>query len=88
MANGETQEATCVALYTAIDEVKVAARRADDFGADTKAWIDCLQNKLKALGPKKLENATCDGCGNSFRVLTKLESGQYVCRTCLREIRG
>ncbi len=30
----------------------------------------------------------CDGCGNSPRVLTEIESGQWVCVTCLREIRG
>ena len=30
----------------------------------------------------------CEGCGNSPRILTKIESGQQVCRTCLREIRG
>jgi hypothetical protein len=30
----------------------------------------------------------CDGCGNEPRVLTRIESGQFVCRTCLREIRG
>lgn len=30
----------------------------------------------------------CEGCDKSPRVLTKIESGQWVCRTCLREIRG
>ena len=30
----------------------------------------------------------CEGCNNSPRVLTQIESGQWVCRTCLREIRG
>jgi len=30
----------------------------------------------------------CEGCGNDPRVLTKIESGQLVCCTCLREIRG
>jgi ribosomal protein L37AE/L43A len=31
---------------------------------------------------------TCEGCGKSPRVLTHIESGQWVCRSCLREIRG
>ena len=30
----------------------------------------------------------CEGCGNAPRVLTQIESGQLVCVTCLREIRG
>jgi hypothetical protein len=30
----------------------------------------------------------CDGCGKSPRALTQIESGQWVCVTCLREIRG
>jgi len=30
----------------------------------------------------------CEGCGNSPRVLTQIQSGQWVCQTCLREIRG
>ena len=86
--NRKTESARCNVLYAAIDRIKEAADQAVDFDADTKVWIDRLQNKLKALGPEKLENATCDGCGNWPRVLKKIESGQYVCRTCLREIRG
>ena len=35
----------------------------------------------------KQEKGKCDACGKSPRVLTKIESGQRVCRTCLREIR-
>ena len=31
---------------------------------------------------------TCQGCGNAPRVLTEIKSGQCVCQTCLREIRG
>jgi hypothetical protein len=30
----------------------------------------------------------CEGCGNSPRVLRQIESGQSVCKTCLREIHG
>ena len=30
----------------------------------------------------------CEGCGNSPRALTQIESGEWVCQTCLREIRG
>ena len=30
----------------------------------------------------------CEACGKSPRVLTRIESGQTVCRTCLRAIRG
>jgi Fe-S cluster biogenesis protein NfuA len=30
----------------------------------------------------------CDGCGISPRALKQIESGQWVCRNCLREIRG
>jgi hypothetical protein len=30
----------------------------------------------------------CEGCGTSPRALTQIESGQWVCTTCLREIRG
>jgi hypothetical protein len=30
----------------------------------------------------------CEGCRNCPRVLTQIESGQWVCRSCLREIRG
>ncbi len=30
----------------------------------------------------------CEGCGNSPRALTQIESGQWICITCLREIRG
>lgn len=36
----------------------------------------------------KSRKAECEGCGNSPRQLTQIESGQWVCRTCLREIRG
>jgi hypothetical protein len=31
---------------------------------------------------------TCEGCNNHPRTLKKIESGQLVCQTCLREIRG
>ena len=29
----------------------------------------------------------CDGCGKQPRVLTRLESGQHLCRTCLNRLR-
>lgn len=35
----------------------------------------------------KQEKGKCDACGKSPRVLTEIESGQRVCRTCLRELR-
>jgi hypothetical protein len=31
---------------------------------------------------------TCQGCGASPRKLTQIESGEWVCDACLREIRG
>jgi hypothetical protein len=37
---------------------------------------------------KKKRKGKCEGCGNSPRVLTKIDSNQWVCVTCLREIRG
>lgn len=30
----------------------------------------------------------CEGCGQSPRILRQIESGQWVCQTCLREIHG
>jgi len=30
----------------------------------------------------------CEGCGKSPRALTQIESGQWICVTCLKEIRG
>ena len=30
----------------------------------------------------------CEGCEQSPRVLTQIESGQWVCRACRLEIRG
>ena len=33
------------------------------------------------------EKGRCDACGKNLRVLTAIESGQRVCRTCLRELR-
>jgi hypothetical protein len=43
--------------------------------------------KCEVMNEKKLKGK-CEGCGNSPRVLTRIESGQNVCVTCLREIRG
>ena len=43
--------------------------------------------KAEAMGKQK-RNGKCEGCGNFPRVLTKIQSGQWVCHTCLREIRG
>ena len=39
------------------------------------------------MGKHKPKGA-CEGCDNSPRVLTQIESGQWVCQACLREIRG
>ena len=36
---------------------------------------------------KKRIRGQCDGCGKHPRVLTRLESGQRVCRTCLNRLR-
>ena len=43
--------------------------------------------KGRIMGKHK-PKGLCDGCGNSPRGLTQIESGQWVCATCLREIRG
>lgn len=37
---------------------------------------------------KKRRRGKCDGCDRKQMVLTKIQSGQQVCQTCLREIRG
>lgn len=34
----------------------------------------------------RTQKGRCEACGKSPRVLTKIESGQSVCRSCLREI--
>ena len=36
---------------------------------------------------KHKRTGICEGCGNSPRVLTQIQSGQWVCQTCLRDIR-
>jgi hypothetical protein len=59
-----------------------------------KAWVSCRTNDVfviqeKAKPPTEItEKGTCDGCGNYPRILTTIESGQKVCRTCLKEIRS
>jgi ribosomal protein L37AE/L43A len=45
------------------------------------------KTKGEAMTSRK-PKGICDGCGNSPRALTQIESGQWVCQTCLREIRG
>lgn len=37
------------------------------------------------MEPRK--KGECEACGNKPRHLTQLDSGQWICRTCLREIR-
>ena len=37
---------------------------------------------------KRKTRGTCDGCGKYPRLLTHIESGQRVCRSCLRRIRA
>jgi hypothetical protein len=37
---------------------------------------------------RKVQNrGQCDSCGKQPRVLTRIESGQQICRTCLRRLR-
>ncbi len=38
--------------------------------------------------PQKRRRGKCDGCDRKQMVLTKIQSGQQVCQSCLREIRG
>ena len=45
-------------------------------------------NPTVNVAKKTKEKGICEGCGNSPRVLSRIESGQMVCQTCLREIRG
>ena len=33
------------------------------------------------------DKGRCEVCGKDPRVLTAIDSGQWVCRTCLRELR-
>ena len=37
---------------------------------------------------EKGNRGRCEGCDKEPRILTRIESGQLVCRTCLREIRA
>ena len=89
--NRKTESARCNVLYAAIGKIEQAYFQVSwvpDPWAKQRAWIDCLDKKLKALRLENLERGVCDGCGNWPRALTRIESGQYVCRPCLREIRG
>jgi len=55
----------------------------------TKAQEHLLVRLKKAQQlSKQKADGICDGCGNSPRQLTQIESGQWVCRSCLQEIRG
>jgi ribosomal protein S14 len=53
---------------------------------------ETIQSQKKSAQQKNATSntrkGTCEGCGNTSRVLSQVESGQWVCRTCLREIRA
>lgn len=53
-------------------------------------WPDAfdLQPPIQSATSIGRPKGRCEGCGNSPRVLTRIESGQHICQTCLREIRG
>ena len=55
----------------------------------TKAQEQLVVRMKKARQlSKQKPDGICDGCGNSPRQVAQIESGQWVCRSCLREIRG
>lgn len=37
--------------------------------------------------PEEKKTGECEGCGNDPRQLVRIESGQWLCRTCLRNLR-
>jgi hypothetical protein len=87
----KTTSSKCNVLYAAMDKIEQAYYQVSwvpDAWTKQRSWINYLDKKLKDLEPSKVEKGTCDGCGNWPRILTKIESGQYICRTCLREIHG
>ena len=52
----------------------------------TKNMLSQLE-RARQLNKQK-SDGTCEGCGKSPRQLAQIESGQWVCAACLREIRG
>jgi ribosomal protein L37AE/L43A len=95
-ATRKTETAKCSVLYAAWDKIaELFFETAPVFSYEydttirkkRRAFLDCLENKLKASTLKEIR-ATCDACGNAPRNLARIESGQWVCRTCAREIRA
>jgi len=90
-AKRKTGAARCTTLYDAIDKIEQAYHQVNwvpDPRPKQRAWIGHLDKKLKALGVENLESGVCDACGEWPRKLTRIGSGDWVCRTCLREIRA
>lgn len=52
----------------------------------TRNMLTRLERARQLNKQKRKPEGACDGCGNSSRKLTQIESGQWVCVTCLREI--
>lgn len=92
IAAEQTDSEKCEAFQNVVDEIEKAYGELERNTGSMKtekmrAWIERLEKKLRAVAQLKIK-ATCDGCGNPRRVLAKIESGQWVCRTCVREIRA
>lgn len=100
-ANSKTASAKRKSLEVACNKIQEAFLDVSQFLPYERrdAWLEYLDAKIaevpeptpasmsqKEKKPTKKE--ACQGCGKSSRILSQIESGQWVCKTCLREIRG
>jgi hypothetical protein len=69
-----------------VKQITTQDGQVNAFQQSTRNMLTRLE-RARELSKQEPEG-TCEGCGNSPRLLTKIESGQLVCVTCLREIRG
>ena len=58
------------------------------FAQQSLDWYSNKREQLAKTSRRYQVKGTCEGCGKSGGVVSRIESGQWVCRACLREIQG
>ena len=72
----------------AIQQLAEGARTPRFFAQQRSDWYSCKREQFAKAAKRYQVKGICEGCGKSGGIVSRIESGQWVCRGCVRQIRG
>ena len=71
-----------------LQQLAEGARTPRFYAPQRSDWYSYKREQFARAAKRYQVKGICEGCGKSGGVVSRIESGQWVCRNCLLEIHG